>query len=109
MDRDALASRFDGYCPWCGLPLGDTFAVHHRKLRKHGGTDDPANLVALHHGCHNLNTRSVHLDPARAYEYGYLVRSMWKPEQVPLRFHGGEWFALHNDHTVTTQGGTHEW
>lgn len=102
VDRQALAERFNNVCPWCGLPLGSAFAVHHRKLRKHGGTNDPHNLVALHHGCHNLHTRSVHLQPAAAYEWGYLVPSWDDPATVPLRVKGGEWVQLNADGTHNT-------
>lgn len=101
--REAIADRLDGFCPWCGLRLQGDFAIHHRLLRKHGGDNSPSNLLALHHGCHNLKTRSVHLMPELSYQRGFLVHSWEQPHRTPLRIHGGEWVLLNNDRTVTHQ------
>lgn len=103
MNRIDLLERQAGYCWYCGLRIGDDYAIHHRKLRKHGGNNSPANLLALHHNCHNLGTPSVHLDPARSYEWGFLVHSWEEPHRTPLRLHGGRWVLLNADGTLTSQ------
>ena len=84
IDREAIFDRQDGYCPWCDQHLGDNYAIHHRKLRKHGGTDSPENIIALHHGCHNLDTPSVHLSPAMGYDRGMIVHGWDDPIDVRL-------------------------
>ena len=40
-----------GICHICGQPGADT--AHHLVEKRRGGTDDPANLRAVHRGCHN--------------------------------------------------------
>lgn len=83
----------------CAWPLPeDYWAAHHRKLRAHGRDDRLCNLVALHHGCHNLNTDSVHLSPGRAYELGLLVRSWENPEEVPLILRDGRAVLLSHEY-----------
>ena len=84
VDREHIAERQCWHCDWCGLPLGDTYAIHHRKLRKHGGDNQPVNLLAVHHSCHNLGTHSIHLNPKEAYRRGFLVKSWDTPENAPL-------------------------
>lgn len=73
----------------CGLPSPVLPAVHHRKLRSQGGKDTPANLLALHHSCHNLGTHSVHLNPSLAYERGWLVPMGYEPEEYPVTLPDG--------------------
>lgn len=110
MTRDDYAARHDGYCPWCSRPLGDNFALHHRLLRSHGGTDSPANLVPIHHACHNLGTRAVHMNPSAAVSRGFIVRSGGDPAHAPLRLHGGRTVRLNEDGTVTTlEEARHGW
>lgn len=109
VNREALAARFNGYCPWCGTPMTATFAIHHRRLRKQGGTDDPVNLVALHHRCHNGTHRSVHLAPKEAHRRGFIVRSWQDPADVPLLYHGDIEVTLDNTIRQITIGGTHGW
>lgn len=82
--REQAFTRQDGYCCWCGLPLPEVYAMHHRKLRSRGGKDELSNLVALHHGCHNLATDSVHLNPAKATARGFMISSGNDPRVVPL-------------------------
>ena len=106
--RDEIVERQQGYCLWCEGPLGAYFALHHRKLRKQGGPDALTNLVALHHHCHNLGTGSVHLNPAKAYERGFLVRSWDDETQTPLVSASGATVLLHEDGTQTT-GEKNEW
>ncbi len=56
---------------------------HHRKLRKHGGTDEPVNLIDLcgsgTTGCHGY----VHHNPAISFAKGWLVHSWDDPAEVP--------------------------
>ena len=103
MGRAEIADRQDGYCLWCEGPLGDNFALHHRKLRKHGGPDSPENIVALHHHCHNLGTASVHLKPSVGYDRGFLVHSWGEPTETPLTTASGATVSLHKDGTQTKE------
>lgn len=45
--------------------------VHHRKLRSHGGSNDPSNLLDLCTPCHEW----IHAHPAVSYERGWMVRA----------------------------------
>ena len=67
-----------------GICRGEATHKHHRKLRKHGGTDEAANLLALCGtgtlGCHGY----VHANPAISYERGWLVHSWDDPKEVPV-------------------------
>lgn len=58
--------------------------MHHRKLKSRGGKDEISNVVALHHHCHNLGTGSVHLDPSKATEQGFIVASWDDPADIPI-------------------------
>ena len=84
--RLRLHDRQNGMCPWCGHNLNpDDMAAHHRLLRSHGGTWDLANIVGLHHGCHNLQPGSVHQEPRRAYRLGFMIRTrLLTPAQIPI-------------------------
>lgn len=95
--RGVVFSRSKGYCEKCGLQLGDNFALHHRKLKSRGGKDEVANFLALHHGCHNGNTDSVHFNPKVAEERGYMVPSWAKPEEWLLTLPDGRIVQLAND------------
>jgi len=53
--------------------------VHHRKLRKQGGTNGFDNLCALCTECHEW----IHAHPSVSYSKGWLVHE-WEPE-VPLQ------------------------
>ena len=87
--REQVFARSKGYCEKCGLPLQEGWALHHRKLRKHGGLDEVGNLLALHHECHNLGGRSVHMRPKDAYESGHLVKSFDDPKVTPVTLSDG--------------------
>jgi hypothetical protein len=84
--RLRLHDRQHGMCPWCGRNLNpDNMAAHHRLLRSAGGTWDLANIVGLHHGCHNVQPGSVHQEPRRAYSLGFMIRSrLVAPADVPV-------------------------
>lgn len=82
--RELIYERSGGYCELCCYPLADSWAIHHRKLRSQGGQDEAVNLVALHHWCHNLGTKSVHLNPKESTERGYIVPSWGNPKEIPI-------------------------
>lgn len=46
-----MIRRDGGICALCGEPGADT--ADHIVERRDGGSDDPANLRAVHRGCHN--------------------------------------------------------
>lgn len=84
--KEILYQRSRGRCEKCGQKITlSSGVIHHRKLRSRGGTHDLSNLVILDATCHNLGTGSVHLDPAKATEQGFLVASWDDPAQVPIR------------------------
>jgi hypothetical protein len=76
-------------------------ALHHRKLKSRGGKDTPANLIRVHHECHNLSTDSIHLNPARAASRGLVVPSWSKPNEFPMEYPDGTTVLLHDDGTIT--------
>ena len=99
MDKDVaekVLERAQGYCEVCGLP-GDNFALHHRKLRSQGGKDEVANLIAVHHKCHNMGTHSIHLKPMVAKVKGWIVPSWANPIEYPLHLHNKEIVRLDNE------------
>jgi len=77
--REIVFARCKGYCEKCGNRLPEGWALHHRKLKSRGGKDEISNFVALHHGCHNLDTDSVHLNPEKAERTGLMVPSWQDP------------------------------
>lgn len=97
INRKALRERSMGYCEVGGEPLGDRWAVHHRKLRKHGGDNRLSNLLIVCHDHHNLATRSIHLRPATAYANGWLVESSKEPGEVLVKIYGQHWALLTDD------------
>lgn len=99
--RDLVYSRCKGYCEKCGLRLSESWALHHRKLRSRGGKDEVSNLVALHHGCHNFDTDSVHFNPAHSRDKGLMVSSWQEPSECPLTLPSG-------DIVILTQEGTYQ-
>lgn len=81
-DPDFLAglrSRAAGRCEARTADCTDIpIEVHHRKLRKHGGMDSPANCLLVCGGCH----RWVHNHPAEAYTLGLLIHAWVDPDEV---------------------------
>jgi len=66
-----LARRQQGLCPVChqALENGEDLHVHHMVPKKHGGTDDLANLRLVHHTCHRqLHSTSAPLGVRRWLE-----------------------------------------
>ena len=49
--RAYVLHRDRGICQRCGKPGAST--AHHIIERKHGGSDNPSNLEAMHRACHN--------------------------------------------------------
>jgi hypothetical protein len=95
--RQLVYSRSKGYCEKCGKQLPESWALHHRKLKSRGGQDEVANLVALHHSCHNLGTDSVHLNPTTASDKGLMVPSWQAPQDCPLTLPDGSIVTLTDD------------
>jgi len=94
IDRRTLYKRCKGMCEFCGGDLPESWAAHHRKLRSQGGKDTLDNIVALHHECHNLGTKSVHLNPKKSYENGFMVHSWETPHETPLNLIHRMWVTL---------------
>ena len=97
INRKALYERCKGMCEFCGGTLPESWAAHHRKLRSQGGKDDIENVVALHHECHNLGTNSVHLNPQKSYEDGFMVHSWADSKETPLHLMRSMWVTLTTD------------
>lgn len=107
--REAVFSR-DTHCVKCGKFLHDGVAVHHRKLRKHGGTNDITNLIALCSSCHNIAPDSVHQNPRISYEQGWLVPSWANPAEWPVTLANGSRVLLTSDGKYQTVEETeHGW
>jgi hypothetical protein len=102
--RRAVFER-DEHCVKCGKYLYDSVAVHHRKLRKHGGPDSLSNLIGLCSTCHNIAPNSVHQNPKISYEEGYLVPSWADPEEWPLTLPDGRRVLLKDDGSLVVLGG----
>ena len=86
--RAAVLGRAGGVCDICGIPLPvDDWECHHRRLRSQGGKDEPVNLLALHHSCH----QRAHGNRDWARERGYIVHRGTVPAQRPVWRHGAAW------------------
>jgi len=100
--RAQLWWRSEGYCEKCGCYIDQhQFAAHHRMLRSQGGKDDITNLVALCHQCHNLGTKSVHLNPEESYKMGWMVHNWHNPADVLICTDAGLIVSLNADGTKT--------
>lgn len=107
--REAVFSR-DEHCVKCGLSLREPVAVHHRKLRKHGGADSLSNLIALCSPCHNIAPNSVHQNPKASYEAGYLVPSWAEPEEWSVVLPNGTKVFLTNEgEQIIVEGEENGW
>jgi hypothetical protein len=91
--------RAGDYCEVCGQTSQESMALHHRKLKSRGGKDTPANLISVHHKCHNLGTDSIHLNPEWAEERGYMVPSWREPHEWPITLPDGRFALLLDDGT----------
>lgn len=93
--REQIYARSGGFCERCGahmLPV--SMVIHHRRLKKHGGLDEMSNLIGITASCHNLSTNSIHLNPEKSYENGYLVSAYADPKETPFLKHGSTWVYL---------------
>ena len=93
---EIVFERAGNYCESCGQSCGE-FALHHRKLRSQGGKDEPANLIATHHACHNLGTKSIHINPTKSIQMGWIVPSWAEPSEFPLTLSDGRKVLLDNE------------
>lgn len=99
--RDQVFERAAGRCEITGVPLGDNWALHHRRPRGAGGTRRLdthvlSNVLALTHAVHNLATRSVHLDLAWSKPRGYLLGQWQIPRLEPVWLLERRWVLLLN-------------
>lgn len=72
---DAVKARSGGRCEAVGLRSEGRCQnpgqhLHHRLMRSQGGANTAANLLDVCAWCHH----DIHLNPARSYELGLLVR-----------------------------------
>lgn len=100
--REVVLARAKWYCELCGGTLNSGMSIHHRKPRQMGGTknpyiNDPVNLLAIcgsgTTGCHGW----VETHRTDGYECGWLVRTGFNPEEIPIRDFNGNWFLLQDD------------
>ena len=108
MDKELVRivqERAAGYCEVCGGTAQEGMALHHRKLKSRGGKDSAANLISVHHKCHNLGTKSIHLNPAWAEQNGYMVPSWQEPQETPISLPDGRFALLLDDGTKKILGG----
>jgi hypothetical protein len=94
---EIVLNRAGDYCETCGSPALPSMALHHRKLKSRGGKDTPANLIRVHHGCHNLRTDSIHLQPAKAEAKGWICPSWKEPNEQPFVKPDGTIVLLQDD------------
>ena len=86
---ETVLKRAGSYCEKCGNP-GIDMALHHRKLKSRGGKDSVANLMVVHHECHNLGTDSIHNNPEIATVKGWMVPSWADPADYPITLPDGK-------------------
>jgi len=99
-----VQKRANGYCEVCGGVMHEQGALHHRKLKSRGGKDTLSNLIYIHHGCHNLKTDSIHLNPALAESKGWMVASWQEPYETPFVMPDGGFALLLDDGTIKRLG-----
>jgi HNH endonuclease len=97
---ELVDARAGNYCETCGMPALESMALHHRKLRSRGGKDTASNLIKIHHSCHNLSSDSIHANPSKATEKGWMVSSWANPETEPFLKPDGSWVLLKLDGTT---------
>ena len=100
----AVLKRAEGHCEVCGFSLAGDYALHHRKLKSRGGKDSIANVICIHHDCHNLASYSIHLNPAKAERKGWMVASWQDPEEAPMVRPDGSSVLLKDDGSVFELG-----
>jgi hypothetical protein len=81
-----VLDRADRYCEHCGFTRpGGRFALHHRKLRSHGGDDSAVNLMVVTPSHHNVAFGSIHQEVARSLLLGHIVPEGGDPASIPVR------------------------
>lgn len=55
----------------------------------------------VHHGCHNLNTDSIHGQPSYATDKGWMVSSWDDPAETPMRLPDGRLVILMENGKIT--------
>ena len=95
-----VTERATFYCEVCGQVASESMALHHRKLKSRGGKDTPANLIRVHHECHNLGSDSIHANPAISEDRGHMVSSWKKPEETPFLRPDGSLVLLDNEGSI---------
>ena len=98
---ELVVQRAAGYCEKCGAVASESMALHHRKLKSRGGKDAVANLIWVHHGCHNMSTESIHANPAYAADKGWMVASWDQPEKAPMVLPDGRIVLLQENGKIT--------
>jgi len=106
---EVVISRANGYCEVCGHRAQESMALHHRKLRSRGGEHTVSNLIWVHHGCHNLDTDSIHSRPGLAMDKGWMVGSWQDPEDTPFFKPDGSIVLLQNNGNVISLEEGKEW
>ena len=101
---ELVHQRSGGYCEVCGGFIRGQGALHHRKLKSRGGKDTASNLIYIHHGCHNLNTDSIHLNPAMAEIKWWMVGSWQEPHETPFVTAENSFALLLDDGTIKRLG-----
>lgn len=102
MDKKVVAlvqERAGDYCEACGGAAQQSMALHHRKLKSRGGKDTAANLISVHHKCHNLGTDSIHLNPEWAEQKGFMIPTWQNPAEVAISLPSGGFALLLDDGT----------
>lgn len=101
---EAVLERAGGYCEKCGGVLGESYNLHHRKLKSRGGKDQVSNLIAVHNSCHIQHKDSIHDNPETAERMGFMCPSWVEPQHHPLTRADGSIVLLLDDGTYKTLG-----
>ena len=95
--RSLVRARDGHRCQRCGCSIVDApSSIHHRKLKGMGGSgllESPENLIRMcgsgTTGCHGW----AHGNPEQARAYGWIVRRLQDPADVPVQTYHG-WMTL---------------
>jgi hypothetical protein len=101
---EAVLKRAGGYCEKCGGVLGESYNLHHRKLKSRGGKDSVSNLIAVHNSCHIQHKDSIHDNPEMSERMGFMCPSWVEPQHHPLTRADGSIVLLLDNGTYKTLG-----